>query len=151
MLGRETRTCQWFHVEVCLRTHWSSRSSLAELRLSGSHCSIFFISRRKHSLSCPSRLVSLSSSDLGPSSGIPAEKSPRRRMRSARKEGSGQHHLPKRDFKNICQDKTHPFLKRTCGVSSLEKGNGAAAAPLELSFRRDGLGCGRSHVLDPAQ
>jgi hypothetical protein len=60
---------------TCMSIHSSSANSLAELRFCGSHCSIFRIKRRKHSLSLPSRFVSLSSSGLGSGRGIPAQNS----------------------------------------------------------------------------
>lgn len=56
------------HYLVCLIIHSSSVSSLAELRFSGSHCSILRMKRRKLVLSFPSRDVSLCSS--GDDSGI---------------------------------------------------------------------------------
>jgi hypothetical protein len=61
---------------TCMSIHSSSANSLAELRFCGSYCSIFRIKRRKHSLSLPSRVVSLSSSGLGSGRGIPAQNSP---------------------------------------------------------------------------
>jgi hypothetical protein len=61
---------------VCMSIHSSSANSLAELRFSGSYCSIFRIKRKKHSLSSPSRDVSLSSSGAGSGMGIPAQNSP---------------------------------------------------------------------------
>jgi hypothetical protein len=61
---------------TCISIHSSSANSLAELRFCGSHCSIFRIKRRKHSLSLPSRVVSLSSSGLGSGRGILAQNSP---------------------------------------------------------------------------
>lgn len=57
---------------VCLSIHSSFAKSLAELRFSGSHCSIFRIKRRKQSLSSLVRDVSLSSSDLDSGMEIPA-------------------------------------------------------------------------------
>jgi hypothetical protein len=65
------------HSHVFLRIHSSSSNSLAELRFPGSHCNIFCIKRRKIALSCPSRVVSLSSSIIRSCNGIPAQKSPR--------------------------------------------------------------------------
>lgn len=70
-----------FHV-VCRRIHSSSAKSRAELRCSGSHCSIFRMKRRKDALSSSSlssvarRVVSRSSSDLESGRGIPTENSP---------------------------------------------------------------------------
>lgn len=49
---------------ISLRIHSFSASSFAELRFSGSHCSILCIIRRKLSLSSPSRVVSLCSSGV---------------------------------------------------------------------------------------
>lgn len=78
---------------VCLRIHSSSASSPAELRFSGSHCSIFRMKRRKHSLSSflssSSRVVSLRSSGIDSGIGIPTQKSPEANMWLAKRHNPG--------------------------------------------------------------
>lgn len=70
-----------FHL-LCRRIHSSSAKSRAELRCSGSHCSIFRMKRRKDALSSSllssvaRRVVSRSSSDLELGRGMPMENSP---------------------------------------------------------------------------
>lgn len=54
------------HIYIWLYIHSSSASSLAELRLLGSHCSILRINRKKATLSdVPSRVVSFFASGAG--------------------------------------------------------------------------------------
>jgi hypothetical protein len=85
--------CTWIpstHVKlthvsvVCFTIHSSSPNSRAELRFSGSHCSILRMRRKKHSLSSLSspsfRVVSRSSSVLERGKGMPAEKSPLKKL-----------------------------------------------------------------------
>lgn len=58
-------------------THSSCSSSIAELRFSGSHCSIFRTRRRNISFSFPWRLVSLCSRGICSPTNSPAQRSPR--------------------------------------------------------------------------
>jgi len=80
-IGSRQLTSNCSHASVvCFTIHSSSANSRAELRFSGSHCSILRMRRKKHSrssLSSPSlRVVSRSSRVLERGKGIPAENSP---------------------------------------------------------------------------
>jgi hypothetical protein len=105
---------------------------MAELRFSGSHCSIFRMSRRKPSLSSMSRDATLRSSDTDSAMGIPAQKSPFKLL---------ERYL-------LSQHATNRNQRRICSVSSLEREDQMAEVRAELSSQQDVLGPSMSWLPD---
>lgn len=125
------------HPYNCPCVHLSSPNSLAELRLSGSHCSIFRIRRRKSTLSCSSRVVSLFSSGVRSCNEIPAQKSP------TESDVVSQY---KNSLDNT-RGLTYPRLKRICGLASLGQEAWVVVGQADLAFQRRALDFGKSEIL----
>lgn len=114
-------TCELcFHL-VCRIIHSSSAKSRAELRCSGSHCSIFRMKRRKDSLSSSllssvaRRVVSRSSSDLESGRGIPTENSPCGRGKLAG--GKDDKHSTSADLKKKKKLYSSPWSEKNLSLS----------------------------------
>lgn len=128
-----------FHV-VCRRIHSSSAKSRAELRCSGSHCSIFRMKRRKDALSSllssvARRVVSRSSSGLEPGRGMPTENSPCGRGKLVG--GKDNKHSTSADLREKKNYIAHLGRKRTYLSVWLEQGDWAAEVRGEQSSQLD--------------